>query len=172
MKIIVLSDTHGKSYRIDDVLQRNRDYDALLFLGDGLRDFGGKSYSCFSAVKGNCDGFSFFGASLDAPAEQLITLDGYKFLMTHGHTRSVKSGIESAMAYAYERGADVLLYGHTHIADERYYPEGSELCGKTTDRPMYAFNPGSLGEPRGGEPSFGVIEIRNGQILFSHGILK
>lgn len=172
MKILVLSDTHGKGYRIAEVLERNRDYDALLFLGDGLRDFGGDIYMGFAAVKGNCDGFSFLGESSNVPAERVITLDGYSFLMMHGHTMSVKSGTERAVAYAHERGADVLLYGHTHIADERYYPIGSELCGTVTNRPMYSFNPGSLGEPRGGEPSFGVIEIRNGQILFSHGRLK
>ncbi len=166
MKIIVISDTHGKIHRIDEVIERNRDYDALLFLGDGLRDFAGEKHLGLMAVRGNCDS-ELFGR--DTPNERMLTLDGVKLLMLHGHTHGVKSGIERAVLYAYERGADILLYGHTHEADERYFPAGSELCGKIIERHMYAFNSGSLGQPRSGKPSFGILQIKNGQILFSHG---
>lgn len=171
MKIIVLSDTHGRSYRIDEVLRRNADSDAVLFLGDGLRDFQTDAIRGFAAVRGNCDGYSFFTGD-DTPTELMLTLDGFKFLMMHGHTKNVKSGTELAVAYAYGKGADVLLYGHTHVPHERYYPVGSELCGRITERPIYAFNPGSLGEAGWNEPTFGVIQIKNGQILFSYGRLK
>jgi putative phosphoesterase len=170
MKIIVLSDTHGRSHRIDEVLKRNADNDAVLFLGDGLRDFDRDSIRGFFAVRGNCDGYSFLSQE-DTPEELMLTFDGFKLLMMHGHTKNVKSGTEVAMAYAYAKGADVLLYGHTHKPEERYYPVGSELCGRTIERPMYSFNPGSLGEAGWGGPTFGVIQIKNGQILFSHGKL-
>ena len=172
MKLLILSDTHGKGYRVEEVLRRHPTKDALLFLGDGLADFGAQPPLGFAAVRGNCDGLGFFGSSFDAPAERLMCFDGVKFLLLHGHSKGVKSGLERAMAYAYDRGADVLLYGHTHIALEKYFPVGSEFCGRVIDRPMYAFNSGSLGEPRDGAPSFGVVEIRNGNILFSHGRLK
>lgn len=171
MKMIVISDTHGRSYRIDEVLKRNADCDAVLFLGDGLRDFQSDRIRGFRAVRGNCDGYSFL-TNEDTPTELMLTLDGFKILMMHGHTKNVKSGIMTALAYAYSKGADVLLYGHTHVPDERYYPVGSELGGITIERPMYAFNPGSLGEAGWGEPTFGVIQTKNGQILFSHGKLK
>lgn len=172
MKILVLSDSHGASHRIERVLSLNKDYDAVLFLGDGLTDLYSVPSSGVISVRGNCDMSYLWKEGAKAPAEQMMTFDGFKFLMVHGHTLSVKSGIESAMRYAYGSGADVLLYGHTHVRCERYFPEESEFCGIVTDRPMYAFNPGSIGEPRDGAPSFGVIEIRNGQILFSHGELK
>ena len=172
MKILVLSDSHGAQHRIGMALSLNKDYDAVLFLGDGLGDFYGTPASGLISVRGNCDMSCIWEQGMKTPAEQMLTFDGFRFLMVHGHTLSVKSGIESAMKHAYEMGADVLLYGHTHMRSERYFPKGSEFCGTVSDRPMYAFNPGSIGNPRDGAPSFGVIEIRNGQILFSHGELK
>ena len=50
---------------------------------------------------------------------------------------------------AKEKGADIALYGHTHVAHDE------EVDG------IRLFNPGSLGY----EKSFGVIEIRDGQVL-------
>ena len=118
------------------------------------------------AVKGNCDVFSLFSAEKNEFSEERLLVFGDRhILMMHGHTKGVKHGIESALLYAYDRGADVLLFGHTHMPLEKYFPEGSVVDGVTLERPMYAFNPGSLGES-----SFGYIEIRGKDILFSHGL--
>lgn len=170
MKLLVISDTHGRGSRIGQVLSLHPRYDMLLFLGDGLRDVD-SNIGGVVAVRGNCDSFSLFGDSRSVATERMIDADGVKILMMHGHEKGVKSGIERAAAYAAERGADVLAYGHTHIPEEKYYPAGTELCGKVLEKPLYVFNPGSLGEPRGAKPSFGVIEIKKGQILLSHGYL-
>ncbi len=89
--------------------------------------------------------------------------------MMHGHEHGVKSGIERAAAYAAQRGADVLLFGHTHEPMEKYFPVGTRLGEVTLEKPLYVFNPGSLGLPREGCATFGVIEIRRGQLLLSHG---
>ncbi len=165
MRLVVLSDTHGKKERIKEVLERTRGYDALLFLGDGLRDFDGCE-SGLVCVRGNCDAFVF---GTDAPTERMFYADGTRLLLMHGHEWGVKSGIERAVAHAYNLGADALLFGHTHVPLQIYYPVGSQLCGITIERPMYAFNPGSLGAPCVEGASFGAVEIRNSQILFSHG---
>ena len=171
MKIIVISDTHGRSDRIREVLRRHRSYDALLFLGDGLRDFAELESEpcCFRFVGGNCDGVSF---SSDVPTELTLNLDGVRIFMTHGHGYSVKSGRGALAARGMALDADVVLYGHTHVREERYLPEGTTLCGVTSQKGMYLFNPGSLGAPVDSCPSFGVIEIRNGQVLLSHGEIK
>lgn len=163
MKILVISDSHGRSDRFREVIKMHADADEILFLGDGVRD---AFCACERAicVRGNCDALSLFGA--DAPSERLLCFGEFKILMLHGHERYVKSGLDRALSYAYERGADILLFGHTHTPFERYYPSGSEVGEGTTARPLYAFNPGSLGDLRG---SFGLIEIRNGSVLFSHG---
>ena len=171
MTVLVLSDTHGRRTRIEDVLAIHSRYDCLAFLGDGLRDIEGASVpqNGLCAVRGNCDVFSL--GACDAPTERVLCLDGVRILMMHGHTHSVKSGVEAAAAYAYDRGADVLLYGHTHVADNTYFPAGSRIGGVVTERPLYVFNPGSLGEPRYGKASYGVMEIRNGSVLLSHGTI-
>ena len=162
MKLIVISDTHGHAdERIERVLQMHRDCDAVLFLGDGIRDLLGLDVRNLFVVRGNCD----FYCPDDVPTERFLTFDGVKILMMHGHTHSVKSGTARLEAYARARGADAVLYGHTHVKEERY------CRGHGEEKGIYLFNPGSLGEPRGDAPSFGVIEIKKGQLLLSLGYL-
>lgn len=170
MKLVIISDTHGKRARIDEVLSRNPLYDALLFLGDGARDFDIDRTGGFIGVCGNCDSFSGLGDIL--PTERMLCFDGIKILMTHGHKCSVKFGTEKLEEYAATRGADAVLFGHTHVPIEKYIPAESKLGTAVTEKPMYVFNPGSLGAPNNGLPSFGVMEIRGGQILLSHGYLN
>ena len=170
IKIVVLSDLHRRGDRAEQVLALHPNADGVFFLGDGLRLLpeetcreGGR---LFAAVRGNCDGF-LFGS--DCPEERLVRLEEYTVMLMHGHTRSVKSGLDRAVRYAAERGADILLSGHTHVAAEGYLPAGSEWDGYVLRKPMWFMNPGSLGEPREGKPSYGLLQIRQGQILLSHG---
>lgn len=170
-KYVIFSDVHGRRDRVQELLARHRDANGFLFLGDGLCDL---DESLFAAngcalvcVRGNCDVFA-----LDTPEETMLDLGGVRLLLTHGHRYSVKSGLARALAVASKRGADALLFGHTHLAEEKYFPEGELLAdGTSLARPTWAFNPGSLGEPRDGKPSYGLLQIRNGQMLFSHGTL-
>lgn len=170
MKLLVVSDTHGKHARLSGLLDMHADADALIFLGDGLGDlWRADAYQRGMSVislKGNCDGFSFFGD--DAPTELCQTVGGFKFFMLHGHTRSLKSGFDKAVAAAAAREADVVLFGHTHLALEKYLPEGEDVGGTLLKKPLRLFNPGSLGE----KGEFGLIDIRNGQMLMSHGVYK
>lgn len=164
MKLLVLSDTHGRRDRVERLLELHSDATCVLFLGDGLREV---TELCeqkrmpLRAVRGNCD---FFGVGSVAE-EQLLTFGAYTVLMMHGHTRGVKAGLENAVYAAAERGADLLLYGHTHIPIERYLFDDGELRPK----PLWVFNPGSLGNPASGNPSYGLIQIRDGGLLLSHG---
>lgn len=169
--IVIFSDVHGRADRVRELVSRHRDATTFLFLGDGLRDVDESLFSARGAalvsVRGNCDAFS-----LGSPEETMLDLGNIRLLLMHGHRLSVKSGLDRALAYASARGADVLLFGHTHLPEERYFSEGTEFSdGTCLAHPMWAFNPGSLGEPRGGKPSYGLLQIRNGQMLFSHGTL-
>ena len=167
MTLLVISDTHGRIDRVRDVLRIHSEASAVIFLGDGLRDLPEELICCerprLYAVSGNCDPFSVGGFSLGE--EALLDFGAYRFLLMHGHRHGVKSGRENALAYASVRGADVLLYGHTHVPEERYIPADGD------GRPTWVFNPGSLGAPQDGVPSYGLIQIRDRQILFSHGTL-
>lgn len=172
MEILVISDTHGRKDRIREVFDRlNFRPRAVLFLGDCLRDLSVLSDERYSgmdcyAVAGNNDGTMLFPA--DEPDVRTVCMGGCRIVMMHGHTFNVHYGASEAVRYAVKQGADVLLYGHTHKRCD-YILSGEEL-GR--EKPLLVANPGSLGEPRDGKgAAFGVLTLRNGQPLFSHGEL-
>ena len=172
MKILVVSDTHGREERLDRVLEMHKDSDMLIFLGDGMYDIQGKERNhrggLFAGVLGNCD---LFHSELKNkyPLEQLVSVGEYNILIMHGHTRGVKHGLTAAMGHAVNVGADILLFGHTHEPLEKYIPEGSEIGGVAIKKPLWVLNPGSVGESRGRAPSYALINIRGKDILMSHG---
>ncbi len=110
------------------------------------------------SVKGNCDSlFTHF----DTPYERLVTLGGRKLLMMHGHTHGVKGSYGVAAAHAASEGAEILLFGHTHLP----YEGKIEVKGRC----VHLFNPGSIGAK--GE-SYGILTVRENGYLFSHGTLS
>ena len=145
MKILVISDSHGSENAFIDVLEENKDATHLFFLGDGEKDFDNARYYAKNlnlyAVRGNCDIFS------DLNAESIATVGGKKIFYTHGHLYGVKSGYGYIAAKGKTNGADIVLFGHTHL------PFIEEREG------MLLFNPGSLNSG-----SYGIIEIENGKI--------
>ena len=167
MNILIISDSHGRSDLVCEVIDRTNP-DAILFTGDGLRDLSYVDPSCeVYAVRGNCDLVTFSCAvEGDCPEETLVMISGARILLMHGHRYGVKSGLGSAIARAAERNADVLVFGHTHRPAELCIrPDADSGYGACLQKPLWVFNPGSLGY--GG--SFGTLTIRNGQILFGLG---
>ena len=92
--------------------------------------------------------------------EEIIEIEGYKILVTHGHYYYVNSGVDNLKAYAREQGVDIAMFGHTHVP---YFEVDDELT---------ILNPGSLTYPRqmGRKPTFLMMEIDdNGKAHFGHG---
>ena len=172
MELLVLSDSHGKSDRIAEAFSRNKLVDYVIFLGDGLRDLDRVDFgnTPVISVRGNCDvfGFSLYD---NLPTELILNMGEYTLMIAHGHTLGVKQDIESAAARAAASGADILLFGHTHTRLDKYFPAGERIGDFITKKPLRLFNPGSIGSPAAGAPSFGIVGIRNGYILTSHGEL-
>lgn len=169
MTVLILSDTHKNCDRLKRVLDLNRNVDAIIHLGDGYTDFSGLDLGDIPLyrVRGNCDEETdSFGTLSD---EALIELGGIRIMMVHGHRHGVKFGLAKVASDAASKGADVLLYGHTHVPREVYFGAGERAGIKLLEKPLWIFNPGSLGSPREGMPSFGVLTIKDGQILLSHG---
>lgn len=170
MEILVFSDSHGKWARMNTVYDRQTVRPAaVFFLGDGLRDVERADFGDVDvfSVCGNCDSYGFFPAvSGAAPIERMVEMGGFRFLLMHGHTHGVKSGFESAAAYAAQRGADALLFGHTHTPLSLTLSAGETVGRVVLEKPLCVFNPGSLWEG-----SFGHITVQNGCILASHGSL-
>ena len=172
LTLLVVSDIHGNSANLERVLERQiKKPDALLFLGDGYSDITRAEPLDMPlfAVQGNCDMWSLMGLG-ELRRDLTATLGGYKIFMTHGHAYINSGGVDAIAARGAREGADVVLYGHTHVRHEAHYAAGDVVGGVKLDKVLHLFNPGSLGSPRDGKaPAFGVIEIRENGILFSHG---
>ena len=76
-------------------------------------------------------------------------------MFTHGHTYNVKYTLSQLKSAARSNGADIVLYGHTHVAKTEY------------DDGLYVMNPGSISHPREGAPSYGVVEISSAGVFLN-----
>ncbi len=163
MEILVFSDSHNQALPMLRVLQSHPQAAMVLFCGDGAMDIARVSYEYeglpIRAVRGNCDGF----AASDLPDEDFFTVAGVSFLLTHGHLYDVKHSLGRALSAAKAKNADVFVFGHTHVPLAQYETVG--------DRTVALFNPGSIGMRQDGVYHYGVIEIRNGSFLLSHGVI-
>ena len=150
-RILVFSDSHLQIHGMQKALERHRDVERIIHLGDCTQDVDDMKAlypeKAFFAVRGNCDYYS------DYPTEDFITVRGRKILFSHGHLLQVKYGLQTLKRYAREQNADVMLFGHTHVAYTEY------------EDSLYIMNPGSISQPRRGGPSYGIIDI------LEHGIV-
>ena len=150
MKYLIISDTHGSYTELCCILETEKEIKEVIFLGDGLADiqkakldYPDRNFTC---VKGNCDLWD------SVPSMNILTLDKYKVLITHGDGFDVKSSKLGLRRAAIGMGADIVLYGHTH---RQYY---EYLEG------LYLFNPGSV-KPEaatGYIPSYGILDTSEG----------
>ncbi len=149
MKVLVVSDTHGKSTVLEQVMEMERPFDILIHCGDveGEEDYiralaGVPAYM----VAGNNDFFS------DLDKEMEIELGGVRIMITHGHYYGVSLDLNELIDEAASREIPLVLFGHTHK------PVIS------TKRGVTAVNPGSLSYPRqeGRIPSYLVLNIHGG----------
>lgn len=147
MKIIVFSDSHRELDHMRDVIKREKP-DYVFHLGDHDTDAEQISREFqllpVAMVRGNCDGWS------DTSKTLTLNVGGIRFFLCHGHTLGVKTSYMRAIFAAREQGADVLLFGHTHIA-ERDESNGLKLL-----------NPGSCGY--GYQPTYGYFILEHNAI--------
>ncbi|MCR5255987.1 MAG: metallophosphoesterase [Acetatifactor sp.] len=145
MKIIVVSDTHGRNENYFKVLELH-DPDMVIHCGDVENS----EYALENAakcpvymVRGNNDYFS------SLPAELELQIGRYKCFVTHGHNYYVSMSNKHIKREAFARGADIVFYGHTHKPVVDMKDE------------VIAVNPGSLSYPRqeGRRPSYVIMEI-------------
>lgn len=113
MKLLIVSDSHGYLFNLEQILQRERDADVIIHLGDGGDDLavmaeytqGKPVYIC----RGNCD-----SAVYGFPDSVQLTLEGMTVFACHGHRYGVKYGLHKLYYAAKEAGAQLCLFGHTH----------------------------------------------------------
>lgn len=153
MKVLIVSDTHRKNENYFRAVELVRPQ-LVIHCGDaeGSEHILTKAVDCpVQIVLGNNDFFSFL------PRELELELGAYKVWVAHGHNYGVSMGNEGIRREAVARGADIVLYGHTHrpVVDRR----GG----------VVAVNPGSLSYPRqeGRKPSYIVMEVEGEKLDFS-----
>lgn len=143
MRIVAMSDCHNRISPVETAIEKSKP-DVFIYCGDGSAKVEDISYLYpdirFYIVKGNCD----FG---EYPLEQEIKLGSKVVFFTHGHIYSVKGGYNKIISEGKRRNADIVIFGHTHIAVNEY------IDG------MYLVNPGSASLPNFGRPSYAFIDI-------------
>lgn len=149
MKILVLSDTHGKIDKSLKIIEKNK-IDLIIHLGDyssDAKDIANITGLEVLSVKGNCD-FN----DKETNEELIVTIKNKKMLITHGHLYNVKVEYNSIYYRAKEVNADLVLFGHTH---RPFLYEGEIIM----------FNPGSIEYPYYSEEAgYGIIEISSEDI--------
>jgi putative phosphoesterase len=147
LRVGIISDTHGALPQ--GALAALRGADAILHAGDigdpaVLRQLG--AIAPVTAVRGNTD---TEGPLRRLPAVARVEIGGSRFVLAH-REHSLGAGADRDTGI----GADVAVYGHTHIAD--LTRTGSVLW----------VNPGSASCPRGGgPPSVAIVEVEDGCVI-------
>ena len=148
-KILVISDTHGRTKNLEKILPKVQPVDYLFHLGDVGRD---ADYIEVIAecpcvfVAGNNDFYS------ELPTERLPKIEDTRFFLTHGHNYYVNAHKTLLAKVAKEKGADVAVFGHTHV------PFQEEVNG------VLLLNPGSLSLPRQEDhyPTYMILYVSEG----------
>ncbi len=149
MRVGVLSDSHGDVGRVEQAVKTMGAVELVIHAGDFYRDalylaaeFGLE----VRAVVGNCDRY------VPGPREELLEIGGSRIYLTHGHLYGVKQGLLRLDYRAREIGADIVIFGHTHV------PLNEEIGG------IHYLNPGSVAWPRiPGQYTCASMEIREGR---------
>ena len=143
-RIFVFSDSHRSLRNMYAAVDEHKP-DLVIHLGDVMRD--AEELSCaypkqaIVMVPGNCDGW------FNDPLQKRLEIHGKTLLFSHGHIWRVKSGYGEALAAARTAGADLVMFGHTHLACCTREPDG-----------LWVLNPGCA------RYSYGVVTITDGEM--------
>lgn len=148
MRILVTSDTHGDFFSLNQAINEQKSAEVIIHCGDSKDEVQRikelyKDKAVY-AVRGNCD----FCSPLNNT--ELITIEGKKIFITHGHLYNAKMTLYSLCCAAREQDADIVVFGHTHNALNEY------------DDGLYILNPGSL---HGYNASYAYIDITDKGIM-------
>jgi putative phosphoesterase len=146
MKILIISDTHGRNLNVLNTIERVSSIDLLIHLGDYG---GGEAYIEAMApcpvemVAGNNDFYN------GLPKDKMIHIGKYTIMLTHGHRYGVSYNTSDILETGKKNQADIIMFGHTHVP----------LIDLSHE--VWLINPGSLALPRqyGRVPTFIIMEM-------------
>ena len=146
MRILVISDSHGRRSAIERAIREQPTAEVIIFLGDGADEAEDvkarlpKEKKMLS-VRGNNDW------CCSAPDFDVLSLENAKIFFTHGHLYDVKYDLYKVVCAAKSHNANILLFGHTHCPMVKY------------DDGLYLMNPGALSHAWNGRPGYGIIDL-------------
>ena len=136
-EIIIVSDNHGQTRYLSDMVNYHDEADYYLHCGDSNLDPESMEMKPFIAVKGNTDYVENYKLH-----EHVKLPTGEKIWITHGHREAVgfypEKIVDLAAEFPLEKMPQIILYGHLHKVDVRMH------------RGHLIINPGSISEPRDG----------------------
>lgn len=152
-KIVIVSDSHQQNDYLRYALGQEQPFDILIHAGDVEGDIDlilppDKRDYDIVCVRGNCDRGAWY------PRAVSLSIDGdvwsRSIYICHGDQYKVKLNDSLLLAAARKECADVVIYGHTHIAN----------CYETEDG-ILVINPGSVALPAPPEyrHSYAVLQI-------------
>lgn len=148
MRLCLVSDTHRYRHELLMAAKATQPVAAILHAGDETSDaawLAERIRDPIYTVAGNWDPVSVL-----TPYERTLTEFGPTLLLTHGHRVHVKRDLSALEARARVCGAEIVVFGHTHVP-----------LLEVRNRRLFV-NPGSLSTPRGRrERTFAVLEIAN-----------
>ncbi len=175
-KILVVSDSHGRSANFYHVLKEQKNnVDALVFLGDGADDLISLYEEDFNLpteeklfppvtafVRGNGDGalYSIYtdsSSNVEIPESQILTVCQKRIFLTHGHNFGVYYTTKELETYLAKNKFDAGLFGHTHVPFAETYKD------------ILLLNPGSISLPRNfSSKSYAVLTVNQHEKKIKH----
>ncbi len=131
MRIIAVSDTHGDKAVLKQIAEKYPDCAAYFYAGDSELMADDPVFTTYQAVVGNMDYDQSFPKTLTKD------VDGLRVFMTHGHYYNVREMLDDLLAAGRKEGAQLIIYGHTHVALAEQHSG------------VVVVNPGSISQPRG-----------------------
>lgn len=148
-QIIVMSDSHGLVHEIGMICDRHN-ANKVFHCGDSELKREHPMLQEITVVEGNCDITKQFNQ------DEIINVEGVRFLMTHGHLYNVKKNLTSLSYRASEVEADIVCFGHSHVV----YAEQDE-------HHLY-INPGSIHFPRiPTVPTYVVLTVDGKEVMWT-----
>lgn len=160
MRILVISDSHGRNDDVKEIIEQVGDIDMFIHLGDiekGVDYIQGLLQCETHMIIGNND----YG--IDLPDQDSFYIGDKKVFITHGHRFYLGYGVGNLKQYALDHEYDVVMFGHTHMP----FLEIEE--------DITILNPGSISFPRqdGREKTFMLIDVdQEGEFHYSQGVLN
>lgn len=144
-RLLVISDNHGKTERMESILEKEN-FDLAIHLGDSElpEDYIEEKFDYY--VEGNHDTYKY--------QVVVFKVENINIAIAHGHPASIGFGFHknAIVEFGKRNNADLVLHGHLHIASDNVIDGIRVIC------------PGSVDYSRSGKNSYAIITIDGDEI--------